>query len=113
MIDSVLKLLCAVNPQAVQEVIRLSHSPNPELAQRADRILLLQAGALSPLASGDAAQTLATLRIAAPEQARDPDRAGYTADLPIEKLARDAKMFEIGGGTNEIQLQTIARSILS
>jgi len=26
---------------------------------------------------------------------------------------RDAKMFEIGGGTNEIQLQTIARSILS
>jgi alkylation response protein AidB-like acyl-CoA dehydrogenase len=39
--------------------------------------------------------------------------AGYTADLPIEKLMRDAKMFEIGGGTNEIQLQTIARSILA
>ena len=34
------------------------------------------------------------------------------ADLPIEKLMRDAKMFEIGGGTNEIQLETIARSIL-
>ena len=38
--------------------------------------------------------------------------AGYMAELPLEKLARDAKMFEIGGGTNEIQLQTIARSIL-
>ncbi len=38
--------------------------------------------------------------------------AGYMADLPLEKLMRDAKMFEIGGGTNEIQLQTIARSIL-
>jgi alkylation response protein AidB-like acyl-CoA dehydrogenase len=38
--------------------------------------------------------------------------AGYMADLPLEKLARDAKMFEIGGGTNEIQLQTIARAIL-
>jgi alkylation response protein AidB-like acyl-CoA dehydrogenase len=38
--------------------------------------------------------------------------AGYMAELPIEKLMRDAKMFEIGGGTNEIQLQTIARSIL-
>ena len=38
--------------------------------------------------------------------------AGYMADLPIEKLMRDAKMFEIGGGTNEIQLETIARSIL-
>jgi len=39
--------------------------------------------------------------------------AGYMADLPLEKLARDAKMFEIGGGTNEIQLQTIARSLLA
>lgn len=39
--------------------------------------------------------------------------AGYMAELPLEKLARDAKMFEIGGGTNEIQLQTIARSLLS
>jgi alkylation response protein AidB-like acyl-CoA dehydrogenase len=38
--------------------------------------------------------------------------AGYMADLPLEKLMRDAKMFEIGGGTNEIQLETIARSIL-
>ncbi len=39
--------------------------------------------------------------------------AGYTADLPLEKLMRDAKVFEIGGGTNEIQLQTIARAITS
>ena len=39
--------------------------------------------------------------------------SGYMADLPLEKLARDAKMFEIGGGTNEIQLQTIARSLLA
>jgi alkylation response protein AidB-like acyl-CoA dehydrogenase len=39
--------------------------------------------------------------------------AGYMADLPLEKLMRDAKLFEIGGGTNEIQLQTIARAILA
>ncbi len=39
--------------------------------------------------------------------------SGYMAELPLEKLMRDAKMFEIGGGTNEIQLQTIARSILA
>jgi hypothetical protein len=38
--------------------------------------------------------------------------AGYMAELPLEKLMRDAKMFEIGGGTNEIQLETISRSIL-
>lgn len=39
--------------------------------------------------------------------------AGYMAELPLEKLMRDAKVFEIGGGTNEIQLQTIARSLLA
>jgi alkylation response protein AidB-like acyl-CoA dehydrogenase len=39
--------------------------------------------------------------------------AGYMADAPVEKLARDAKMFEIAGGTTEIQLQTIGRSILA
>jgi alkylation response protein AidB-like acyl-CoA dehydrogenase len=39
--------------------------------------------------------------------------AGYMAELPLEKLMRDAKMFELGGGTNEIQLQTIARAILA
>jgi alkylation response protein AidB-like acyl-CoA dehydrogenase len=38
--------------------------------------------------------------------------AGYMAELPLEKLMRDAKMFEIGGGTNEMQLLTIARSTL-
>ncbi len=38
--------------------------------------------------------------------------SGYMAELPLEKLARDAKMFEIGGGTNEIQLATIARALL-
>jgi alkylation response protein AidB-like acyl-CoA dehydrogenase len=35
------------------------------------------------------------------------------AELRLEKLMRDAKMFEMGGGTNEIQLQTIARAILA
>jgi alkylation response protein AidB-like acyl-CoA dehydrogenase len=39
--------------------------------------------------------------------------AGYMAELPLEKLMRDAKMLEIGGGTNEIQLQTIASSLLA
>jgi hypothetical protein len=39
--------------------------------------------------------------------------SGYMAELPLGKLARDAKMFEIGGGTNEIQLQTIARALLA
>ncbi|MFM7201585.1 MAG: acyl-CoA dehydrogenase family protein [Myxococcota bacterium] len=37
---------------------------------------------------------------------------GYMAEYRVEMLARDAKLFEIGGGTNEIQLLTIAREML-
>lgn len=37
---------------------------------------------------------------------------GYMAEYQVEMFARDAKLFEIGGGTNEIQLLTIAREML-
>lgn len=37
---------------------------------------------------------------------------GYMQEYRVEMLARDAKLFEIGGGTNEIQLLTIAREML-
>ncbi len=37
---------------------------------------------------------------------------GYMQEYQVEMLARDAKLFEIGGGTNEIQLLTIARELL-
>ena len=30
----------------------------------------------------------------------------------MERLARDAKLIELGGGTTEIQILTIARAIL-
>jgi hypothetical protein len=37
---------------------------------------------------------------------------GYMEEYLVEMFARDAKLFEIGGGTNEIQLLTIARELL-
>lgn len=37
---------------------------------------------------------------------------GYMQEYQVEMFARDAKLFEIGGGTNEIQLLTIAREML-
>ncbi|MCG3174932.1 MAG: Acyl-CoA dehydrogenase [Myxococcota bacterium] len=37
---------------------------------------------------------------------------GYMADFHVEMLARDAKLFQIGGGTDEIQTTTIARNLL-
>ena len=38
--------------------------------------------------------------------------AGYTSDYPVERMMRDAKVCEIGEGTNEIQRIVIARQLL-
>jgi alkylation response protein AidB-like acyl-CoA dehydrogenase len=38
---------------------------------------------------------------------------GYTRDYPVEKLFRDAKIGQIYEGTSNMQLQTIAKQILS
>ncbi len=38
--------------------------------------------------------------------------AGYTAEHPVERMMRDAKVCEIGEGTNEIQRLIIARHLL-
>ena len=37
---------------------------------------------------------------------------GYMEEYVVERLARDAKLIELGGGTTEIQILTIAREIL-
>lgn len=37
--------------------------------------------------------------------------AGYSASLPLERMLRDVRMFQIGGGTTQAQLNMIARSI--
>lgn len=37
---------------------------------------------------------------------------GYMQEYRVEMLARDAKLLEIGGGTSDIQLLTIARELL-
>ena len=36
---------------------------------------------------------------------------GYMKDYPVEKLMRDAKIFQIFSGTNQIQRRTIARAL--
>lgn len=38
---------------------------------------------------------------------------GYTRDFPVERIARDAKLMEIGAGTSEIQRTIIARELLA
>lgn len=38
--------------------------------------------------------------------------AGYTKDWPVERFLRDAKLYDIGAGTNEIRRFLIARELL-
>jgi len=37
---------------------------------------------------------------------------GYMAEYAVERLARDAKLLELGGGTTEIQILTIGKAIM-
>lgn len=39
--------------------------------------------------------------------------AGYLRDYPLERIYRDARVLTIGGGTTEIQLNIIAKQVLS
>lgn len=39
--------------------------------------------------------------------------AGYSCDLPLERMVRDARMFTIGGGTAEMQRNLIGSEILA
>ena len=38
--------------------------------------------------------------------------AGYTRDWPVERYYRDAKLLDIGAGTNEIRRMLIGREVI-
>ena len=38
--------------------------------------------------------------------------AGYTKDWPVERIARDAKLLDIGAGTNEVRRMLIGRELI-
>ena len=38
--------------------------------------------------------------------------AGYTKDWPVERFYRDAKLLDIGAGTNEIRRMLIGRELI-
>ena len=38
--------------------------------------------------------------------------AGYSRDLPLERMVRDARMFTIGGGTAQILRTVVAGGLL-
>jgi alkylation response protein AidB-like acyl-CoA dehydrogenase len=74
-----------------------------------------QSGA--PLTLGEASSWKAYAAPAATEVAMEAVQIlggnGYMRECRVEQLARDAKLFQIGGGTDEIQLVTCARALLA
>ena len=43
---------------------------------------------------------------------KEEGAVGYSCELPLERMVRDARMFAIGGGTVEVQRNLIAARIL-
>ncbi len=100
--------------QAVQLRLARMYAAQETVRALIDRTGLLQASGDLSLAYLCAAKytasTLATQ--AAMEAVQILGGAGYTTELRVEGLARDAKLLEIGGGTSDIQLLAVAREIL-
>jgi acyl-CoA dehydrogenase len=69
-----------------------------------------------PLTMGEASAMKAYCAPAATECAMEAVQVmgghGYMTDSRVEQLARDAKLLQIGGGTDEIQLITCAKALL-
>ncbi len=67
----------------------------------------MTAAAMCKLFSADAAERITSLAV------QLFGGYGYVKDYPVEKLYRDAKIGQIYEGTSNLQLQTIAKQILS
>jgi alkylation response protein AidB-like acyl-CoA dehydrogenase len=76
-------------------------------AERAGSPLSLEEASASKLYCARAATEVAM------EAVQLKGGAGYMRDGIVEMLARDAKLLQIGGGTDEIQILRIARQVLS
>ena len=67
----------------------------------------LTAGAMAKLFTSQVAERVASLAV------QLHGGVGYTRDYPVEKLYRDAVIGQVYEGTSNMQLQTIARQILT
>jgi alkylation response protein AidB-like acyl-CoA dehydrogenase len=90
-----------------------------ETELRAAEALVLQAAVLATRGLPSTAEVSMAKLFAAEAGSRICNRAlqihgglGYTRDLPIERYWRDARLSEIGEGTNEVQRIVISRAML-
>jgi len=76
-----------------------------ELAAQGKTLTLAEASACKLYAAGAAVEvTLEAVQLFGGN--------GYMAEFRVEQLCRDAKVLQIYGGTDEIQISQIARSLL-
>ena len=86
----------------------------------ASRLLVYEAAELCIAQSSGCAKLASAAKLLASEIATKAGLAavqifggyGYTKEYPVERIARDAKLMEIGAGTSEIQRTIIARELL-
>ena len=77
-----------------------------ELATQGKQLTLAEASACKLYATGAAVEvTLEAVQLFGGN--------GYMAELRVEQLCRDAKVLQIYGGTDEIQISQIARSLVA
>ena len=100
--------------QLIQEKLANMH-----FRLEASRLLLYRALAAVQTDKRTARQSAAALTFASEASTRVALDAvqiyggyGYIRDYPLEKLARDAKLLEIGAGTSEIRRLLVARELL-
>jgi alkylation response protein AidB-like acyl-CoA dehydrogenase len=100
--------------QAIQAMIA-----NSEMELEASRLLIRRAAWLCDQGRRFGLQASMAKLYAAQAAMRACDRAvqihggyGYTREFPVERAMRDAKLCEIGEGTNEIQRLVISRELL-
>ena len=87
--------------------IEASRQLNAYALERMDRGLpITREAAMSKCAASDTAMACTT------EAVQMFGGYGYSREYPVEKLMRDAKIFQIFEGTNEIQRVIVARDIL-
>jgi alkylation response protein AidB-like acyl-CoA dehydrogenase len=89
------------------------------IALEAARALIYKAAANAPLGLPDMTEAAIAKTFTAEMAIQVTNQAlqihgsyGYSRDLPLERMVRDARMFTIAGGTTQIMRNMIARSIL-
>ena len=87
------------------QVVRAAHTYKGLRVFGSESVVVVDAAGAILLASENA------VRVAL-EAVQALGGAGYTRDWPVERYMRDAKLLDIGAGTNEVRRMLIGRELI-